>query len=276
MVVGLAAAHAPPEEMPSHLRQRYTMGGSIAVDHLYVDEHTDGSAHYTFANHDIEAMLATARKMLNGSIPRLRQSQRHPTEAIRELQPTLIGAAAIVFGSTEPWAECLLLAAGVNNVTTVDYNYLALDHPAMFTTTVAELAADARYDVAVAVSSFDHDGLGRYGDPLHPEGDLLAMRTAWRALRPGGLLILSLPVGPDLIVWNLHRRYGPIRLPRMLEGWELVSRFGWADELLHTQSDHRIRVEPVHVLRKNSSEVDLPVDPPPRLPQPDKEDKEEV
>lgn len=47
----------------------------------------------------------------------------------------------------------------------------------------------------------------RYGDPLDPEGDLKAMRTAKCMLREGGLLLVSVPVGTDLIVYNLHRRY---------------------------------------------------------------------
>ena len=31
---------------------------------------------------------------------------------------------------------------------------------------------------------------------------------AERTLVVGGLLFLSVPVGPDVVVWNLHRRYG--------------------------------------------------------------------
>ena len=59
-------------------------------------------------------------------------------------------------------------------------------------------------DVALSISSFDHDGLGRYGDPLRPAGDLRAMSLAWRVLKPGGHLLLTVPVGPDVVVWNLH------------------------------------------------------------------------
>jgi hypothetical protein len=34
-------------------------------------------------------------------------------------------------------------------------------------------------------------------------------------------------VGPDAVVWNLHRRYGPVRLPLMLEGYTPVQTAGW-------------------------------------------------
>ena len=80
------------------------------------------------------------------------------------------------------------------------------------------------------------------------------MQTVWRSLRPGGVFLLSLPVGPDLIVWNLHRRYGTLRLPRMLAGWEELRRVGWMAGRLHAPADHRHRYEPVFVLRRNSSE----------------------
>ena len=70
------------------------------------------------------------------------------------------------------------------------------------------------------------------------------MRGAWRALRPGrGRLLLSAPVGPDLLVWNLHRRYGPLRLPRLLGGWEEEGRLGWDDTRLAAPSDQRRRCE---------------------------------
>ena len=86
------------------------------------------------------------------------------------------------------------------------------------------------------------------------------MRTAWRALRPNGTLLLSLPVGPDLTVFNLHRRYGALRLPRMLRGWEELERIGWeAARMYDAKADHRRRYEPMWVLRRNSSD-DLSVD----------------
>jgi hypothetical protein len=37
------------------------------------------------------------------------------------------------------------------------------------------------------------------------------MRAARGLLRRQGVLLLTLPVGPDAVVWNLHRRYGALR-----------------------------------------------------------------
>lgn len=99
--------------------------------------------------------------------------------------------------------------------------------------------------------SFDHDGLGRYGDPLVPDADLRMLRERLScAVRPDALLYLSVPVGPDCIVWNLHRRYGRVRLPHLLAGWRIVDVFGWNASMLDDRRipEHRA-YEPVWVLQ---------------------------
>ena len=105
------------------------------------------------------------------------------------------------------------------------------------------------YDAAFSLSSFDHDGLGRYGDPIDPMADIRAMETARSILKPGGLLYLTVPIGPDLVVWNLHRRYGRLRLDHLLSGWEEVECVGWNEELLDFKASYMKTYEPVFVLR---------------------------
>ncbi len=65
--------------------------------------------------------------------------------------------------------------------------------------------------MGISVSSFDHDGLGRYGDPIDPLGDIKAMRLARCIIKREGLLLLAVPIGEDVVAFNLHRRYGSIR-----------------------------------------------------------------
>ena len=251
----------PPKTPPADMLPRYTMNGAIPLEHFYVDDTIGGElTHYTFPADDLKHMLKEAARSV-ANPRRLRPKQAWITEAIVDAIRERDGdgtrqreAQAVVFGSSEPWVECLLLAAGAKNVTTVEYNYRTYEDPRLETTTLAKFEPASRFDVAVAHGAFDHDGLGRYGDPLNPDGDLAAMQTVWRSLRPGGVFLLSLPVGPDLIVWNLHRRYGTLRLPRMLAGWEELRRVGWIDGRLRAPADHRHRYEPVFVLRRNSSE----------------------
>lgn len=53
----------------------------------------------------------------------------------------------------------------------------------------------------------EHVGLGRYGDPLDPEGDLKAIAELKRVVAPGGDLLFVVPVGPAKIQFNAHRIY---------------------------------------------------------------------
>lgn len=53
----------------------------------------------------------------------------------------------------------------------------------------------------------EHVGLGRYGDPLDPDGDLKAIAELKRVLAPGGTLLFVVPVGRPRIMFNAHRIY---------------------------------------------------------------------
>lgn len=53
----------------------------------------------------------------------------------------------------------------------------------------------------------EHVGLGRYGDPLDPDGDLKAMKELARVLAVDGNLLLVVPVGQPKIYFNAHRVY---------------------------------------------------------------------
>lgn len=54
----------------------------------------------------------------------------------------------------------------------------------------------------------EHIGLGRYGDPLDPDGDLKAIAELKRVLAVGGNLLFVVPVGGTAkIMFNAHRIY---------------------------------------------------------------------
>lgn len=53
----------------------------------------------------------------------------------------------------------------------------------------------------------EHVGLGRYGDELDAEGDLKAIEELKRVLKPGGDLLLVVPVGKPKTEFNAHRIY---------------------------------------------------------------------
>jgi hypothetical protein len=55
--------------------------------------------------------------------------------------------------------------------------------------------------------TIEHIGLGRYGDPIDPSGDLKAINELKRVTKPGGDLLFVTPVGRSRIEFNAHRIY---------------------------------------------------------------------
>ena len=55
--------------------------------------------------------------------------------------------------------------------------------------------------------TIEHIGLGRYGDEIDPKGDIKAMNELQRVVRPGGSLLLVIPMGKARIAFNAHRIY---------------------------------------------------------------------
>jgi SAM-dependent methyltransferase len=68
----------------------------------------------------------------------------------------------------------------------------------------------------------EHVGLGRYGDPLDPDGDLKAIRELCRVLAPGGNLMVAVPVGRARIQYNAHRIYDHAEFRGYFVGLELI------------------------------------------------------
>ncbi len=71
----------------------------------------------------------------------------------------------------------------------------------------------APLDAADSVSclhAIEHFGLGRYGDPIDPEGHIKGFRNICRMVEPGGRLYVSFPVARKRqVVFNAHRVFMP-------------------------------------------------------------------
>lgn len=75
----------------------------------------------------------------------------------------------------------------------------------------------------------EHIGLGRYGDPLDPEGSSKAAGELVRVVALGGSLYLAVPVGKPRICFNAHRIFSPTDVSFMFPGLTLVE-FSWVDD----------------------------------------------
>lgn len=62
-------------------------------------------------------------------------------------------------------------------------------------------------DSISCMHTVEHVGLGRYGDDIDPEGDMVAVKELGRVVSKGGSLIFVVPVGKPKIEFNAHRIY---------------------------------------------------------------------
>jgi hypothetical protein len=57
--------------------------------------------------------------------------------------------------------------------------------------------------------AMEHVGLGRYGDPIDPDGCFKGMKELQRVLAPKGRLYFSVPLGKERVEFNAHRVFAP-------------------------------------------------------------------
>lgn len=76
----------------------------------------------------------------------------------------------------------------------------------------------------------EHIGLGRYGDPLDPEGTKKATRELARVLAPQGNLYFSVPVGKPRVCFNAHRIHSPQQILGYFYDLELIHFSGIDDD----------------------------------------------
>jgi hypothetical protein len=161
------------------------------------------------------------------------------------------GKKVAIIGSTTPWYECIVLAYGGHPVT-IEYNKIICSDPRIEVMTVEEYAQNPQvFDAILSVSSIEHDGLGRYGDPINPQGDLETMSKSKTMLKKDGLFFLSVPIGRDTLYWNAGRLYGKLRLPLLLKGWDMIDSAGFSQSDLTNNSN--MGHQPVLVLRCSES-----------------------
>ena len=102
-------------------------------------------------------------------------------------------------------------------------------------------------DSISCLHALEHFGLGRYGDPLDPDGHLKGFRNLVRMLQPGGTLYISFPIGrANEVHFNAHRVFDPLEIFRWIrpEDGLSLTRFDYVDDRgrIHTNVD--VRMDP--------------------------------
>lgn len=181
-------------------------------------------------------------------------------EACEKYNSYIRGKFGMVLGTQNPWAESGLIFYGAKHITTIEYMKIESKHPKLSTMHPVEVAK--RYlakklelaDFIFTYSSLEHDGLGRYGDPINPYADLESIARAHCMLKPGGILFLGFGLGPDHIANFNHRIYGKYRMSLILPLWEPIDLLNNYLNVSDTKSYEGLyQNQPIWVLRKKSS-----------------------
>lgn len=85
-------------------------------------------------------------------------------------------------------------------------------------------------DSLSCLHAIEHFGLGRYGDPLDPEGHLKGFKNLHKMLKPGGTLYISFPIGANSVYFNAHRVFHPSEILKWSEGLFQLKRYDYVDD----------------------------------------------
>jgi SAM-dependent methyltransferase len=117
-------------------------------------------------------------------------------------------------------------------VTYIDIRPLEFEYPSFHFRQGSIVELPLEKDSVPSLSSLhviEHIGLGRYGDPVDPDGHLRAARELARVLAPGGKLLIGTPTGQERLCFDAHRIFDPATVVSMFEGLQL-QRFSFIDD----------------------------------------------
>jgi hypothetical protein len=78
------------------------------------------------------------------------------------------------------------------------------------------------YDSLSCLHAIEHFGLGRYGDPIDPNGHERGIANMTSLLQPGGSFYLSTPIGRERVEFNANRVFDPLVIVRLVESHGFV------------------------------------------------------
>lgn len=244
--------NSPYTEIPKELKDKYTMNNQIPVFDFWINDSVNNKIIWNneYINNLINMYKPENIKNKNYvSCP----YGLHPVSKLLESfeKFNVYNKNVAVIGSQTPWIEAMLLNLG-NNVTTIEYNVPECNFPNLKCKNYFTDFKNTKelYDCIITFSSIEHSGLGRYGDPLDPDGDIKVMKDININLKPHGLCIWGAPVGADALSWNAHRIYGNIRLPLIFENFKEIEWFGDKETLLNLHTSKDAVYQPVVVLKK--------------------------
>lgn len=87
-----------------------------------------------------------------------------------------------------------------------------------------------RVDSLSSLHVLEHIGLGRYGDPINPQGHRQAFANLTQLVAPGGTFYFAAPVGREQVQFNAHRVFNPVKVLDWEQDRLQLKRFDHVDD----------------------------------------------
>ncbi|MDO9083623.1 MAG: DUF268 domain-containing protein [Humidesulfovibrio sp.] len=231
----------PPSEIPADLLDDFSMQGRASITKEYCNHRRPTNHPYIYTDREIDAYI---KLVMECDCAYYGITNTWLYQALETY--SLSGKKILIIGSNCPWYEALCLAHSATPYVVEYGNIISTSDRIHIVSSQYVWSQADTYDACFSISSLEHDGLGAYGDPVDPNSDLETMKRTLHVLKPGGLLFLSMPVGVDSVRFNASRVYGPVRLARVMEGWNRKDSYGYSEDLLETRGE----TQPLFVLEK--------------------------
>lgn len=218
--------------------------------HGFIDRLKQGA----WTSEMIDAGILAAKEDICGITP---QHYPHAGEMIQDainIIPHLDKNAKILIGgSVSPWIESICLANQFTDITTSDYEVRKVDDKRISFVHAHDIR-DMKFDLIISFSSIEHDGLGRYGDPINPYGAFNAVDELYNSLNDNGYLLCGIPTLPE------DEKYHSTRIEKF---WHIIfskksvkklfRKFNVLDIVDQTNYNKLWQHQPIYILQNNST-----------------------
>ena len=239
-----------PKKISNKLYDEYTMQGKIPMGFCYRDDSTEETQKMINSNFTQKEFDKCVEKIKKRKYNYYMDTDLWMYDALEEYP--IEGKHICIMGSAYPWYEAMAIVYGAEKCTVIEYSDRKSFHPKIEYIKPGE-EKDLQFDACFSISSFEHDGLGRYGDPLNPNGDLETMKKLKTLLKKDAILFLAVPLGKDKVYFNVHRVYGKHRYPLLIKGWEGLAIYGHTKECFTNDynNERETPYQPISILRNS-------------------------
>jgi hypothetical protein len=100
-------------------------------------------------------------------------------------------------------------------------------------------------DSLSCLHALEHFGLGRYGDPIDPNGHLKGFYNLSKMIQSGGTLYISFPIGKPGVHFNAHRIFHPKDILEWSKNLFQLIRFDFVDDDGNLHPDASLTPHPI-------------------------------